>query len=468
MDRLDPMDVKVNIKPVFFQLVHHAAYEGPCRVGRRKDLEPEAEKLSGRHQFESFVQALRKKVSADARIMKPVYVEWKDDFVVPENGIKELEPDIYDADLVFVSTSGLPQYPAITIGRRYGKPVGMMGWVAAIDAIAYLRSRGMEGYTFLDFDHLNRFISLLRVRKAVRNMRILVALEGNVITSGVVSNIWDLEDLKNRFGVDYTSVSATDLVDQMDALSSDSVYQAERLTEKLMGNANAVHMRRDDVFRSVKFYISLRAAMEKHSSNAFVMPCFEICAKAILEHRRVTFCLTHTLLKDSGIPSACEGDINAMMSMALLMYMSGKSAYMGNSYAADLDKNILAIHHDVPGLKMKGLDAEDLPYEIRNFTVAGWGATIRYDFARDIGEPVTMARFNPAATKLLVVKGKITGGGGFSTIGCSLSANIEVRDIADLFEKEMDFGHHLALVYGDYVQDMKELAKLMDFEVVEA
>ena len=39
-----PVDVKVNIKPVFFQLIHHAAYEGPCRVGRKEDLTPEADR----------------------------------------------------------------------------------------------------------------------------------------------------------------------------------------------------------------------------------------------------------------------------------------------------------------------------------------------------------------------------------------------------------------------------------------
>jgi L-fucose isomerase-like protein len=468
MERIKPVDAKVNIKPVFFQLIHHAAYEGPCRVGKRENLEPQAEIVGGKEQFGSFVESLKKNLSADAQLMEPIYVEWKDDFVIPESEIKRLEPDVHDADMIFIATAGLPQYPAITIGQRYKKPVGMMGWVAAIDAIAYLRSRGLEGYTFLDFDHLNRFISLLRVRKAVRSMKLLVALEGNIITTGVVSNIYDLEGLKSRYGADYTCVTADELISQMDNLPDNGLDQAEELTNRLVENAQNVHMSRDDVLRSVRFYVATRRVMEKYESNAFVIPCFEICARTILEDRRITFCLTHTLLKDAGIPSACEGDINVMMSMALLMYISKKSAYMGNSYAIDREQNVLAIHHDVPGLKMKGLGSSDLPYEIRNFTVGGWGATVRYDFSRDTGEPVTMARFNPAATKLLVVKGEIAGGGGFGNIGCALSAHVKVRDIVDLFHKEMDFGHHLALVYGDYVDDMKELGKLMGFEVVEA
>ena len=111
--------------------------------------------------------------------------------------------------------------------------------------------------------------------------------------------------------------------------------------------------------------------------------------------------------------------------------------------------------------------ASDLPYEIRNFTFSGWGATIRCDFARDVGEPVTLARFDPTARKLLVAVGEIAGGKGFNGIGCSLTAHIKVRDAVDLLHKEVDFGHHLALAYGDYAADMKQLGELMGFEVVE-
>jgi len=130
--------------------------------------------------------------------------------------------------------------------------------------------------------------------------------------------------------------------------------------------------------------------------------------------------------------------------------------------------SIVAVRHDVPALKVKGLAGPDLPYEIRGFTFNGWGGTIRYDFTLDIGQQVTLARFDPMATKLLVAKGEIAGGGGFNQIGCSLSAHIKVEDAVELLHKEVDFGHHLAMAYGDYSHDLKELGKMMKFEVVEA
>lgn len=161
------------------------------------------------------------------------------------------------------------------------------------------------------------------------------------------------------------------------------------------------------------------------------------------------FCLTHTLLKDEGYPSVCEGDINVLMAMTLFTYTSKKSVYMGNSYVVNKEKNTVAVRHDVPALKMKGLAGPDLPYEIRNFTFDAWGGTIGYDFTLDIEQQVTLARFEPMATRLLVAKGEIAGGGEFNQIGCSLSAHVKVEDAVELIHKEVDFGHHLAMAYGD-------------------
>jgi len=463
------LDAKVRVKPVFTQLIHSASYEGPCRVGREEDLTPEAERERGKARFEAAVDELRVNLSDDAQMLEPAYLEWKDDFVMPEAELAKLAPDVYEADLVLVLPSGLEQYPAISVANRYGKPVGTMGWVASIDIIAYLRSRGMEGYAFLDYKDLNRVLSLLRVRKAFRQTRFLVATEGNVaVPTGVVSSIWDLEGLKARYGVDYAYVAASDIIGAMDQLNEVERQEADRLTAKLADNAQAVHMSREDLAQSVRFYMATKKTLGTYEANAFVIPCFEVCAKQIMEQKRVTFCLTHSLLKDEGIPSACEADANVLMAIALLMYLSRKTAYMGNSYLVDRDENILGVHHDVPGLKMKGFDAPDLPYEIRNFTVGGWGATLRYDFARDRGDSVTLARFDPTGSKVLVAKGEIVGSAGFDKVGCALSAHIKVKDIVDLYRKEMGFGHHLAMVYGDYVEQVKDLGELMGYEVVEA
>lgn len=173
------------------------------------------------------------------------------------------------------------------------------------------------------------------------------------------------------------------------------------------------------------------------------------------------------MLKNEGYPAACEGDLSALLSTMLLMYLSKKSTYMGNPSIGSKEGNILAIQHDAASLRMKGFDKPDLPYEIRHFTQGGWGAVLRYDFTKDKGQEVTLVRFNPTATKLLVTRGEIVAGKGFDAGGCGLGLHIKVLNVTELIHKQADFGHHMAMVYGDYTQELKKLADLMKFEVVE-
>ncbi len=465
----EALNLKVKVKPVLPLLVHSGVYEGPCRVGDEKSLNPEFERSRAEEELKKFCKTLKSKLTKEAELLDPTIIEWGEDWVIPREELKKLDSISNRVDLFLIARSGLTQYPSIEIARRYRKPVAMLGQVASVDISAYLRARGMEGYAFIDFDELNHFISLLRVRKSLRQTRILIVSDGGMLPVGVVSSVWNMEDVKSRFGIDYKCVPSNEVFEEMDKVlqSKSEQKKAEEITDRLVKKADRIHMEKKYILQSVNFYLAVKNLMRRYGCNSFVIPCFELCVKRIPAERKVTFCLAHSLLKDEGFPSACEGDINVLLAMTLLMYLSRKSAFMGNSYMLDEKENIIALHHDVPGLKMKGLEESDLPYEIRNFTVGGWGATLRYDFSKDKGETVTLARFNPTATKLLVTKGKIVGCGGFDMVGCSLRAEIRVPDAVRLFHKEMDFGHHLAMVYGDYTEDLRDLGKIVGFEVIE-
>ncbi|MFP4027916.1 MAG: hypothetical protein ACLFWL_09005 [Candidatus Brocadiia bacterium] len=192
-------NVQVAMKPVFVQLLHSNAYEGPCRVGSPEDLDPKKEKPRGEEQFAQWTKQVENELSDEARVLEPVKLEWTDDWHLSKEEIGKLDRDISKVDL-FLIQGGLSQYPAISIGRRYEKPVAMVGTVVPIDVSANLRARGLEGFAPLDYGELNDLISLLRIRKSFQNTKILHAVESEVVPVGVVSTIYDMEDLYNRFG----------------------------------------------------------------------------------------------------------------------------------------------------------------------------------------------------------------------------------------------------------------------------
>lgn len=473
-----PIETKVSVKPVFAWLIHSDSKEGPCRWGTEEELSPESEKEMGRKYFDEFKNILEENLSENARILDPVLMEFGEEFQVSSEVMEKLEPDSRETDLYLVSGHPSRQLPAVRIGERFKKPVAVVtAGVTNVDASAYLRSRDLEGYAPLDYNELNDLINLLKVRKAIAQTKVLIVSDGEPLTAGVVSSIWNLEDLKKRFGLESKQISLEKFYDKMDEVKGKESDEIREITEGLMEKADDVHMEEEEVENSVIAYLATKRLMEKYESNAYTFPCFEACSSKVPAEKRFTPCLIHSLLKDDGYPSACEGDLSVLMAMASLMYVSKKSVYMGNpSLAAtenpympqpsiEEDENILRVLHDVPGLKMKGFDEPDLPFEIRPFTEGGWGVSLRYDFSRDEGQTITLARFNPDATKMLVSEGEIVGGGGFDEIGCSLSALVKVPDVRDLLHKSADYGHHLALVYGDYVEELKDLAEIMDFKV---
>jgi len=224
-------------------------------------------------------------------------------------------------------------------------------------------------------------------------------------------------------------------------------------------------MKKDDIIKSLLFYYATMYNMSKYNCNAFTIGCFELCCSLEPQNRRFTPCFTHAMLKDTGFPSVCEGDINALLAMMVEMYLSKKAAYMGNMQI-DKEKSTLNIHHSVASLNMKGLDAQPTPYDIHSFTKSGFGTTLRHDFNKDKGEKVTVARFDPSATKILISNGEIIGGGGLKGRGCANNVTIQVRNGYEFWRESQNFGQHLALVYGDYTENIRDLGDLMGFEVI--
>jgi hypothetical protein len=74
--------VKVNVKPVFAQLLHRGSDEGPIRLGTPEDLAPEAERGRGRAQPETFARDLEAGLCSDAGLLGPVYVKQREYFVL--------------------------------------------------------------------------------------------------------------------------------------------------------------------------------------------------------------------------------------------------------------------------------------------------------------------------------------------------------------------------------------------------
>jgi len=458
-----PIDAKVKVKPLCVGLVHSCAYEGPCRP---KGLPPTIEVPQASDDAARFVNALKDGISTqDAELMEPAILTHDETFTLAPQEWKKLQPDAAQVD-VYVSGVWPGRAPGL---ERFGKPVVALGQgPGELDVAAAFRYRGVGGFVAYDVADLNQLISLLRVQKALKETGLLLVTDRRGLPAMCVNSSIPLPVLKEKLGIRTEVVSYKDFFDQMQmiAASPEGQDRARAITDKVVRQAAKVYIDRNHILTDAMFYLTVRSFFHQYKLNAFAIDCIELCGSQIPNRQHFTPCLTHTLLKDQGIPSACENDINALGAMAIAGYTCRKSIYMGNpSYLRE--KGLLKVGHDVAGLKMKGLDQPDLPYELRNFTEGGWGTTFRYDFSRDKGEPVVLSRLDPSATKLLVAKGTMEGGVGFDQIGCTLRALVRVPNLMDMFHAHAEFGNHLTMTYGDCARDLRRAAEFMKLGVVE-
>lgn len=127
----------------------------------------------------------------------------------------------------------------------------------------------------------------------------------------------------------------------------------------------------------------------------------------------------------------------------------------------------MEINHSAPRIRMNGCDEPGLR---GRFVKSGWGTKAVVDFMDNQEKAITAARMNPAATALVVLKGKLIGseGWGEDRLGCSAAAMVvgaESGTAERFVRRQTDYGNHLVWVYGDYSEEMRDLGSLIGLDV---
>ncbi|QTQ13370.1 hypothetical protein HRQ91_02265 [Treponema parvum] len=473
-------DVKVNIKPIFSNMVHSDVWEGPCRVGLPEELEPSYEIRTGKEQFKVWKKELEDNLCSYASILPPVYIEFDESFAVSDSEFAKLEQDAADVDL-FLITYRVPGL------ERFGKPISMINLgPTPVDIVAFYRDIGLDAYMAHDYEEFNELIKMLHVKKAIANTKMLVLSATEQVPASVNSSIPDMFGLFQRYGLRNNRVAFRNVFDIMEKL--EVTDEMEKLADKLISGSKKTGLKREWILQDIKYYYSVRAFMEKYGCNAFTTACKELCASRYPMRNKCTPCLTHSLLKDDRIPSACEEDINALLAEMIFMYLTEKSVFMGNPVLVKkgsktvaqlgmpkllfdptqvFDEDVLEIHHAVPGIMMEGYDQSPMNYELGHFTYEGWGSKIQVDMSKAKTKTVTFGRFNRRGTGMLVATGEILGC-EFKETYCSPVVYYRVKGGAREFRQALAngcYGHHLAVVYGDYTSEIRKLGSIVGFKV---
>ena len=449
------MDTKLVVRPIIGCLTHTHFWEGPCRAGHREDMTPEAETAAADKAYKDAVELL-KGATDEIDFLPAVDARYNETFVVPDSVWNQIDEDVDKVDFFLCMNWRIPKL------ERYRKPVVILqNGNEGIDFAAYCRNIGVEAYVCMDLKDLNEIAHLLWVRKAIRNTRALVLTAGSLPTFGIQSLIRDPEVLRTRYGLEVIKLPFRNIFKYMDQITDE---EARPIADRIIAGSSDTKVNKDWFLNDIKYYLAAKKMMEDYGCNAFSTACHELCTSEIPQNRKFTPCMCHSLMKDDGIPSFCEEDLNAMMAMCVMQYIANRPAFMGNPNM-ETDE-MIRLHPAVPALHMNGYGTKAMKYKLWAFTGQGFGGKLQVDFAENAKNEVTLGRFNPAGDTMCVTVGNVLKT-EYDDVYCSPYYFIQMDDARHFMHTLAGFGHHQVLIFGDYSKQIKELSEIMNFKVVE-
>ena len=310
-----------------------------------------------------------------------------------------------------------------------------------------------------DYDELERALRLLRVIPLMRQTRILLFPPARG-TAPAQSP----EEVKKRLGADVVAVEEQ-AFDEMIAAAEDEAVRVE--ADWWTKNAKEiVEPNAEDIGKAARVSVALQRLLERERAQGLAVgTCMGWLPKGFP-------CLGFARLRDAGIPAACEGDMDSLLTMLLFQYAIGRPGFQGNA-TFDTSRNALWTAHCTAPLKMDGPDGKDAPYLLRGHSeIAGSGCVPEVQYR--VGETITRAKLVNLDT-ILASTGKIIEVPKRSVHGCRTQIVTEVRDAAQMAanwssvletEDAMTLLHRVVF-YGDHTEDVHHLARLMGMTIVE-
>ena len=309
-----------------------------------------------------------------------------------------------------------------------------------------------------NYDELERALRLLRVIPMMQQTRIILFPPARGTTAAQSP-----DQVKKRLGADVVAVEEK-AFDEMNSAVEDEAVRVE--ADLWTKNAKEIiEPNGEDIMKAARVSVALQRLMEQEKAQGLAVgTCMGWLPKGFP-------CLGFARLRDSGIPAACEGDMDSLLTMLLFQYMIDRPGFQGNA-TFDTSRNALWTAHCTAPLKMDGPDGKEAPYLLRGHSeVGGSGCVPEVQYR--IGETITRAKLINLDT-ILTSTGKIIEVPAKSVHGCRTQIVTEVRDAAKMAanwssvletEDAMTLLHRVVF-YGDHMENMHHLARLMDMKVV--
>lgn len=214
-----------------------------------------------------------------------------------------------------------------------------------------------------------------------------------------------------------------------------------------------------DVINGVKSYVVARSFLEREEGDGITMDCLGALGKTTVSLP----CISWSTMLDHGIPAACEADLGAALTHAMVQFLFDRPGFQQDP-VAETAKNCLIGAHCTCPTKLAGFDHPAAPYFLSHHHGRRDAVPVPH---WTVGQRVTVADLQlqtetRGRARLIASAGKVVENVSVPPAGgCVVSVAVQLDGDPDLLTYP---GFHQLFFYGDHKRDLAAFAKLFSID----
>lgn len=301
------------------------------------------------------------------------------------------------------------------------------------------------------------YIHSVSCAKTVRSSRIGLIGYADM---GLYTCAYDKTQLFKQLGIDIENYCGYEIADLMNTFSEEKVTET---MEWIKSTTKAQNNIPENALKQVtRLYLAMKDKADGRNLDAISVKCVDGITKLGFNP-----CLAQSLLADKDLSVICECDAYGLVTSIILSTVTGSTSAFVEHYEV-FDKEVLV---GVCGFIPK--DFIDGDFKIKSANLGEYNTGISNVSKLKCGE-VTFGRFHNAdgKFKMFLSKGTASPSPKWTELGWEEptpdfpAVLLEPNMPMDEYIEKVP-GQHIIMVYGDYIEKVKDVCRLLDIEVVE-
>ena len=287
-----------------------------------------------------------------------------------------------------------------------------------------------------------------------------------------------LDNFKKVFGAEIVPVEAEEFYETYQRID---IRDAEETAQQWMDAAQRVEASKSEITKTARGYLALDELRVKYNCNAVSTHIRSVTGSGELKDLYNPGLGLELGFKTRGIMAVCQNYPDILMSQILAYSLTGRTSMLGDVIYDVYNDVEIVLHCGIP-INPQG-DARPIPYVIRTHAESpvrdipeepgsSTGMTVEWP----VGETVTFWEMHSLNKKIRLHTGETvngydiyTGGEDIYNVMCTAKviARVDAEKIRDQHLPYL-YGIHTNATLGDLRQQMKDIAVLLGFDLVES